>query len=68
MPGTLHLLIDSDDNAQTGGTVFDTAIGLAGVDVALDLSRTDKPQGNGVGAGAALRMVGPAGLGDYRSA
>ncbi len=68
MPGTLHLLIDSDDNAQTGSTVFDTAIGLAGVDVALDLSRTDKPQGNGVGAGAALRMVGPAGLGDYRSA
>jgi hypothetical protein len=68
MPGTLHLLIDSDDNTQTGGTVFDTAVGLAGVDVALDLSRTDKPQGNGVGAGAALRMVGPAGLGDFRSA
>ena len=68
MPGTLHLLIDADDNARTGGTVFDAAVGLAGVDVALDLSRTDKPQGTGVGAGAALRTVGPAGLGDYRSA
>ena len=68
MPGTLHLLIDADDNAQTGGTVFDTAVGLAGVDVALDLSRSDKTQGNRVGAGAALRTVGPSGLSASRSA
>ena len=68
MPGTLHLLIDADDNAQTGSTVFDTAVGLAGVDVALDLSRSDKTQGNRVGAGAALRTVGPSGLSASRSA
>ena len=68
MPGTLHLLIDADDNASTGGTVFDTAVGLTGVDLSLDLSRTDKPQANGVGAGTALRMVGASDLGGYRSA
>ena len=68
MPGTLHLLIDADDRTQTGGMVFDAALGLAGVDVALDLSRSDKTQGNGVGAGAAVRTVGPTGLGAYRSA
>ena len=55
MPGTLHLLIDADDRTNTGGTVFDASVGLAGVDVALDLSRSDKTQGNGVGAGAAVR-------------
>lgn len=66
MPGTLHLLIDADDRTNTGGTVFDAAVGLAGVDVALDLSRSDKTQGNG--AGAAVRTVGPTGLGAYRSA
>ena len=68
MPGTLHLLIDADDRTQTGGMVFDAGVGLAGVDVALDLSRADKTQGNGVGAGAALRTVGTTGLGAYRSA
>lgn len=68
MPGTLHLLVDADDNAQTGGTVFDAATGMAGVDFAVDLSRVDKPQGNGIGAGAALRAVTGASLGDYRSA
>jgi hypothetical protein len=68
MPGTLHLLIDADDRTNTGGTVFDASVGLAGVDVALDLSRSDKTQGNGVGAGAAVRAVGPTGLGAYRSA
>ena len=68
MPGTLHLLIDADDRTNTGSTVFDAAVGLAGVDVALDLSRSDKTQGNGVGAGAAVRTVGPTGLGAYRSA
>lgn len=68
MPGTLHVLIDADDNAQTGGTVFDAARGLTGVDLSLDLSRTDKPQGNGVGAGAALRTVGTTSLDAYRSA
>ena len=66
MPGTLHLLIDVDDNASTGGTVFDIARGLAGVDLSLDLSRSDKPQANGVGAGAALRTVEATGAGAYR--
>lgn len=66
MPGTVHLLIDADDNVQTGGALFDAAVGLAGVDVSLDLSRTDKPQGSGVGAGAALRTVRHAGLGESR--
>ena len=73
MPGTLHLLIDADDNAATGGTVFDSARGLTGVDLSLDLSRADKAQANGVGAGAALRTVEATGvdadrLGVYRSA
>ena len=66
MPGTLHLLIDADDNEKTGGMLFDAATGLAGVDFSLDLSRTDKPQGNGVGAGAALRTVAASGIGAYR--
>ncbi len=66
MPGTLHLLIDADDNVSTGGTVFDTVRGLAGVDFSLDLSRTDKPQANGVGAGTALRTIEPTGSGAYR--
>ncbi len=68
MPGTIHLLIDSDDNASTGGTVFDSARGLAGVELSLDLSRSDKAQPNGVGAGVALRTVGASGLGAFRSA
>lgn len=68
MPGTLHVLIDADDNAQTGGTVFDAARGLPGVELSLDLSRTDKPQGTGVGAGAAVRTVGATSLDAYRSA
>lgn len=62
MPGTLHLLIDADDNAATGGTVFDSARGLTGVDLSLDLSRADKSQANGVGAGAALRTVEATGV------
>lgn len=68
MPGTLHVLIDADDNTQTGGSVFDAAGGLTGVELSLDMSRTDKPQGNGIGAGAALRTVGAAALDAYRSA
>lgn len=73
MPGTLHLLIDADDNAATGGTIFDSARGLTGVDLSLDLSRADKSPANGVGAGAALRTVeatsgGAYRLGAYRSA
>lgn len=68
MPGTLHLLIDADDDTRTGATVFDTTTGLAGVDMALDLSRGDKRQGDGYGAGTALRTVAPTGLGAYRSA
>ncbi len=66
MPGTLHLLIDADDNAATGGTVFDSARGLTGVDLSLDLSRADTSQANDVGAGAALRTVEATGVDAYR--
>jgi endonuclease/exonuclease/phosphatase (EEP) superfamily protein YafD len=66
MPGTMHLLVDADDNAATGATVY----GTSGVDVALDLSRLDKRQAQSPahGAGVALRTVSAGGLTDYRSA
>lgn len=63
MPGTLHLLIDADEQAGTGATAF----AMPGVDFAVDLSRSDKRQGNGYGAGAALRTVGAGGLNEHRS-
>jgi endonuclease/exonuclease/phosphatase (EEP) superfamily protein YafD len=63
MPGTLHLLIDADDNPQTGGTAY----GLAGVDVAVDLSRRDKSPPGAHGAGFALRAVEANGLGAVRN-
>ncbi|WP_309670862.1 endonuclease/exonuclease/phosphatase family protein [Gemmatimonas sp.] len=64
MPGTMHLLIDADDSAVTGGSAY----GMPGVDLAIDLSRLDKLGSRGHGAGVALRSVGDAGLGDFRSA
>lgn len=64
MPGTMHLLIDADADSTTGGTVYD----MRGVDVALDLSRLDKAQAGGHGAGIALRTVTSGGLGEFRSA
>jgi hypothetical protein len=64
MPGTLHLLVDADDDAATGATAY----GTSGVDVALDVSRLDKLQAHGHGAGFALRGMGAGGLTDFRSA
>lgn len=63
MPGTLHLLIDSDDNASTGSAVH----GLVGVDFAVDLSRTDRSSAGAHGAGFALRTVADGTLGAVRN-
>jgi hypothetical protein len=64
MPGTMHVLIDADADSTTGGTAYE----MRGVDFALDLSRLDRLQAGGHGAGVALRTVSRAGLGDFRSA
>jgi endonuclease/exonuclease/phosphatase family metal-dependent hydrolase len=61
MAGTLHLLVDADADPATGGVLW----GMEGVDYSLDLSRMDRPQAGGHGAGFALRPVdsdGPAAL------
>jgi endonuclease/exonuclease/phosphatase (EEP) superfamily protein YafD len=63
MLGTLHVLVDADDNMRTGGTAY----GMAGVDFAIDLSRADKSPPGGNGAGFALRTVGADGLGAARN-
>ncbi len=68
LPGTLHVLIDTDDDANTGGTVM----GTAGIDAVIDLSRT-KPGPPGTrGAGASLRVpdgtASTQGLGAHRNA
>ncbi len=63
MPGTLHLLVDADADPATGATAFD----MTGVDFSVDLSRTDKTQGDGHGTGAALRTVDTDGLAEFRS-
>ncbi|MBK8249850.1 MAG: endonuclease/exonuclease/phosphatase family protein [Gemmatimonadetes bacterium] len=52
LPGTLHVLLDADDDPTTGGTVH----GAAGIDSVVDLSPT-KPGPPGTrGAGASLRV------------
>lgn len=63
MRGTLHLVLDADGDASTGGP----AHGLEGADVVLDLSRIEEPQPGGYGAGFALRWVGPDGPGAPQS-
>lgn len=64
MPGTMHILIDADDNAATGGRAY----GMPGVDLAIDLSRFDKLGSRGHGAGVALRDMSEAGLGGFQPA
>lgn len=63
MRGTLHLVLDADGDPRTGGDAF----GLPGAEWVLDLSRQDRPQPGGYGAGFALRPVGPEGIGPYTS-
>ena len=65
MRGTLHLVVDTDGDATTGGT----ALGMTGADMVLDLS----PRGEGdgaqpYGAGFAVRGVVSAGPGTPRPA
>jgi len=64
MPGTIHLVLDADGDPGTGGEVF----GLQGADWVLELSRQDRPQPGGYGAGFALRPVGRTGIGPHVSA
>ena len=68
LPGTLHLLLDTDDEPATGATV----LGMAGVDAVIDLSRTNPGTPGTRGAGAALRTPvadsQPPRLGSYRNA
>ena len=64
MRGTIHLVIDADGDAGTGGEAF----GLEGADWVLDLSRQDRPQPGGYGAGFALRPVSGEGIGAPGSA
>ncbi len=68
LPGTLHILLDTDDDTSTGNTVF----GLAGVDAVLDLSRTNAGPAGTRGAGFSLRApdgtAATQGLGAHRNA
>jgi endonuclease/exonuclease/phosphatase family metal-dependent hydrolase len=52
MPGTLHVLLDTDDDATTGGTV----LGAAGIDAVVDLSPTTPGPRGTRGAGSSLRV------------
>jgi len=53
MPGSVRMLLDADGDSATGARVAD----LAGVDAVVELSRLDRPRGNGYGAGNGLRPV-----------
>lgn len=53
MAGELHLVMDADGDADTGGTRW----GLDGADFEIVLSRLDRPQPGGFGAGFGLRAV-----------
>lgn len=53
LPGTVHLLVDADADVATGATVF----GTRGVELVLELSRADRRQAGGAGAGVALRLA-----------
>ncbi len=68
LPGTLHILLDTDDDTSTGNTVF----GQAGVDAVLDLSRTNAGPSGTRGAGFSLRApdgtAATQGLGAHRNA
>ena len=58
LPGTLSLLIDADNNNDTGGTQHS----MDGVDLVLELSQTRDPFVEGRGSGFSLRAVGADGL------
>lgn len=53
MPGSVRILLDADGDPATGARVGD----LAGVDAVVELSRRDRPRGNGYGSGNGLRPV-----------
>ncbi len=53
MPGSVRILLDADGDSATGSRLGD----LVGVDAVVELSRLDRPRGNGYGAGNGLRPV-----------
>ena len=53
LPGTLSLLIDADNDTETGGTQHS----MDGVDLVLELSQTRDPFVEGRGSGFSLRAV-----------
>jgi hypothetical protein len=53
MRGTLSILLDTDDDPETGTTVE----GFAGVDLVVELSREDRMDPDGYGSGMALRQA-----------
>ncbi len=67
LEGTLHVLLDTDDDSSTGRTMF----GTAGIDAVIDLSRIDAGAASLRGAGASFRASdGPNasnGLGPHRN-
>lgn len=64
MPGTLHLVLDTDADEGTGGSLF----GLEGADLVLDLSEGSAGSASGHGAGFGLRPVDGGVLGARRTA
>jgi len=63
MPGTLRLALNADGDSSTGATVDATR----GVDLTVELSRRDRPQPGGYGAGNGIRFVSVDGPGPLRS-
>jgi hypothetical protein len=53
LPGTIHLLVDADADAGTGGALFD----VEGVDLVVDFSQTAEAPNDGRGLGFAMRSV-----------
>lgn len=64
MAGELHLVIDADGDAATGGTRW----GLDGAEFEIVMSRMDRPQPGGFGAGFGLRPVEGDTVGELGSA
>ncbi len=63
MQGEMHLVIDTDGDPSTGGRRW----GLDGADLELVMSRQDRPQPGGFGAGFGLRAVTDDSVGPLRS-
>jgi len=53
LPGTVHLVLDTDADGSTGGTLY----GLDGIDLVVDFSQTVESSVEGRGLGFALRAV-----------